>query len=47
MFAGRRIQVDPYLSPWRGKINFKWTQDLSIKRDTLNLKEEKVGNSLE
>jgi hypothetical protein len=29
------------------KTPFKWIKDLDIKRDTLNLIEEKVGNTLE
>ena len=45
MSACRRMQVDPYLSP-QTKLIFKWIKDLNIKPDTLNLIEEKVGNSL-
>ena len=29
------------------KLKSKWIKDLNIKRDTLNLIEEKVGNSLQ
>jgi hypothetical protein len=40
------MQIDPYLSS-RTKLKSKWIKDLNIKYDTLNLIEEKVGNSLE
>jgi hypothetical protein len=43
--ACRRMQIDPFLSPT--KLKSKWIKDLHIKPDTLNLIEEKVGNSLE
>ena len=46
MFACRRMQIDPYLSPC-ASIKSKWIKDLNIKPDTLNLLEENVGNSLE
>jgi hypothetical protein len=36
----------PYLSPCT-KCKSKWINDLHIKPDTLNLKEEKVGDGLE
>ena len=42
----RRMQIDPYLSLCT-KLKSKWIKDLNIKPDTLNLIEEKVGNSLE
>jgi hypothetical protein len=42
----RRRKIDPYLSPCT-KLKSKWIKDLNIKPDTLNLIEEKVGNSLE
>jgi hypothetical protein len=45
MSACRRMQIDPYLSPC-SKLKSKWIKDLNIKSDTLNLIEEKVGNSL-
>ena len=40
------MKIDPYLSPYT-KLKSKWIKDLNIKQDTLNLKEEKVGKSLE
>jgi hypothetical protein len=42
----RRMQIDPYLSPCT-KLRSKWIKDLSIKLDTLNLIERKMGDSLE
>ena len=42
----QKMQIDPYLSPYP-KLKSKWIKDLNIKSDTLNLIEEKVGNSLE
>jgi hypothetical protein len=45
MSARRRIQVDSYLPPCT-KRNPKWIKDFNVKPDTLNLIEEKVGNSL-
>jgi hypothetical protein len=41
----RRMQIDPFLSPCT-KLKFKWVKDLHIKPDTMNLIEEKVGESL-
>ena len=46
MAACRRMQVDPYLSPLT-KLESKGVSDLNVNPDTLNLIEEKVGNSLE
>jgi hypothetical protein len=40
------MKIDPYL-PLCTKLKSKWTKDLNIKPDTLNLIEEKVGKSLE
>ena len=40
------MKIDPYLSPCT-KLKFKWIKDLNIKPDTLNLREEKVGSTLE
>ena len=40
------MKIEPYLSPCT-KLKSKWTKDLNIKPDTLNLIEEKVGKSLE
>jgi hypothetical protein len=40
------MQVNPYLSPCT-KLKAKWTKDLNIKADTLDLIGEKVGNSLD
>ena len=39
------MQIDPFLSPCT-KLKSKWIKDLHIKPDTLNLIEEKVGESL-
>ena len=39
------MQIDPFLSPCT-KLESKWIKDLHIKLDTLNLIEEKVGESL-
>jgi hypothetical protein len=46
MSACRRMQIDLYLPPCT-KPKSKWIGDLNITLDTLNLIEEKVGNSLE
>jgi hypothetical protein len=40
------MQVERYVSSGP-KLKFKWIKDLNIKPDGLNIKEEKVGNSLE
>ena len=40
------MRVDPFLSPCT-KLKSKWIKDLHIKPETLKLKEEKVGKSLE
>ena len=40
------MQIYPYLSP-HIKLNSIWANDLNVKPNTLNLIEEKVGNSLE
>ena len=40
------MKIDPHLSPYT-KLKYKWIKNLSINLDTLNLIEEKVGNSLE
>jgi hypothetical protein len=39
------MQIDALLSPCT-KLKFKWVKDLHIKPDTMNLIEEKVGESL-
>ena len=41
-----KTHITPSLSSCT-KLNSKWIRDLNIKPDTLNLIEEKVGNSLE
>jgi hypothetical protein len=46
MLACRIIQTDTYFSPCT-QLNSKWIEDLNIKPDTLNLIDEKVGNSVE
>jgi hypothetical protein len=40
------MKINPNLSPCT-KLKFKGIKDISILPDTLNLIEEKVGNSLE
>ena len=40
------MKIDPFLSPCT-KLKSKWSRDLNIKPDTLNLIEEKVGKNLE
>ena len=40
------MKIDPYLSPCT-KLKSKWMKDLNIKPATVNLIEEKVGNTLE
>jgi hypothetical protein len=42
----RKMKIDPYLSLYK-KLKSKWIKDLNIKPDTLNLREEKEGKSLE
>jgi hypothetical protein len=46
MSTCRRIKINPYLSPCT-KVESKRIKDLNIKPDTLNLIEEKLGNTLE
>jgi hypothetical protein len=46
MIAGRRMEIDPYLSPCT-KLESNWIKDFYIKPDALNLIQEKVGNKLE
>ena len=46
MSAYRRMQIDSHL-PTCSKFKSNWIKDLNTKSDTLNLKEEKVGNNLE
>ena len=41
----RRIQIDQYLSPCT-KLKSKWIKDFNINLITLNLIEDKMGNSL-
>jgi hypothetical protein len=40
------MQIDPYLSPCT-EFKSKWIKDSNIKPDTVNLIQEKLGNSLE
>jgi hypothetical protein len=42
----RRMQIDPFLSPCT-KLKSKWIKEFHIKSETLKLKKEKVGKSLE
>jgi hypothetical protein len=42
----RKMKLNPYLSPCT-KLKFKWIEDLNIKPDTLNLREDKVEKNLE
>jgi hypothetical protein len=46
IFACRRMQIGPYLSPFT-KLQSKWTKNLNINSQTLNLIENKVGKILE
>lgn len=46
MVACKRMKIDPYLLPC-AKFSFEWVKYLNIRLDTLNLLEDKVGNSLE
>lgn len=46
MPACRRMQIDTYASLWT-ILKSRWIKDLNVKQDTLNLTEEKVGNSFE
>jgi hypothetical protein len=46
MNAYRRLQIYTYLSCYTNLIS-KWVKDLNIRPYTLNLIEEKLGNSLE
>jgi hypothetical protein len=39
------MQIDPFLSPCT-KLKSSWIKDLHIKPETLNLIEDKVGESL-
>lgn len=39
-------ELDPYISPCI-QLNSKWTNDLKIKPDILNLTKRKVRNTLE
>ena len=39
------MQIDPFLFPY-AELKSKWIKDLHMKPDTLNLIEEKVGESL-
>ena len=40
------MQIDPYLLPYT-KLKSKWINDLIMNLVTMNLTEEKVGNSLD
>jgi hypothetical protein len=46
LLAGRRMQIDSFLSLCT-KLKSKWIKELHIKPETLKLKKEKVGKSLE
>lgn len=39
------MDLDPYLSPCT-KIKTKWIKDLGMKTETLNLLENKIGETL-
>ena len=43
--ACRRREINPFLSPCT-KLKSNWIKDLHIKPETLNLIEEKVGESI-
>jgi hypothetical protein len=40
------VKIDPYILPWT-KLKSEWIMDLNLKSDTLNLIEERVGNTVE
>jgi hypothetical protein len=40
------MKIDPFLSPYT-KLMSKWITDLNVKPDTLNLKEQTMGDNLE
>jgi hypothetical protein len=42
----KKLKLDPCLSPYTN-INSKWIEDLKIRPQTLNLVQERVGNTLE
>jgi hypothetical protein len=44
--ASRKLTLDSCLSPCNN-INSKWTKDLSIRPETLQLVQKKAGNTLE
>jgi hypothetical protein len=44
--ACRKLKLDPGLSPYTS-INSKWIKDLHIKPQTLQLVQERTGNTLE
>ena len=46
MHACRKMQMDPYLSPYT-KLKSKWARDFNIKLDTVNLPGETLEDSLE
>jgi hypothetical protein len=46
MSTCRLMQIGPYVSPCT-KLNCKWTKNLNIKWDTINLIENKVGKIYE
>ena len=46
MSTCRRLKIDPYLSLCTN-LKSRWIKDLNINLMTLNLIEEKVGNSLQ
>ena len=45
MSTSKRLQTHPYLTCT--EFNSKWNKNLNLRTDTLNLTEQKVGNSLE
>jgi hypothetical protein len=46
MSTCRRIKIGPYLSPCT-KLMYNWIKDLNKNSVTLNLREEKMGNTVE